>query len=120
MLSQREHEFLDDLTTFRDDFRRAGGVRALHTTEEHYVRSKLDDKYGSRYVLVLRNRIRRHVSTTLEDLLEVVMVDADDPTAGRSGPRSLLPHELEGTLEEIISKIQRRCNFQPSASHSRA
>ena len=42
------------------------------------------------------------------------MVDADDPTAGRSGPRSLLPRKFEGTLEEIISKIQRRSDFQPS------
>jgi hypothetical protein len=42
------------------------------------------------------------------------MVDADDPTVGRSGPQSLFPHQLESTLEEIISKIQRRSDFQPS------
>jgi len=67
MLSRRERAFLNDLATFRDDFRRADGVRGLRTTEEEYVRGRLDDIYGGRYVLVLRNRIRKRASTALDD-----------------------------------------------------
>jgi hypothetical protein len=114
MLSRREREFLNDLAAFRDDFRRAGGVRVLRTTEEAYVRGKLDDIYGSRYVLVLRNRIRKRASTALDDLLELATVDADDPTAGQSGPRSLLPDRFEYTLLEIIRAYLKRPDFRAS------
>ena len=114
MLSRREREFLNDLATFRDDFRCVGGVRGLRTTEEEYVRGKLDDRYGSRYVLVLRNRIRKRASTALDDLLELATVDADDPTAGRSGPRSLLPDRFECRLLEIIRAYRKRTDFRAS------
>jgi hypothetical protein len=112
MLSRREREFLNDLATFRDDFRRAGGVRGLRTTEEEYVRGKLDDAYGSRYVLVLRNRIRKRASTALDDLLDLATIDADDPTSGRSGPRSLLPERFEYNLIEIIRAYRKRTDFR--------
>jgi|GEM_PF-1652456 len=114
MLSRREREFLNDLVTFRDDFRRLGGVRGLRIAEEEYVRGKLDDIYGSRYVLVLRNRIRKRASTALDDLLELATVDADDPTAGRSGPRSLLPDRFEYRLLEIIGADRKRTDFRAS------
>jgi hypothetical protein len=92
VLSQREREFLNDLKAFRDDYRLAGGRRVLGANEERFVRAKLDHKYGSRYVTVLRNRIRRRASKALDDLLEIAMVDADDPTAGTL-LRPLLPPE---------------------------
>ncbi|HYA33512.1 MAG TPA: hypothetical protein VEG65_05905 [Candidatus Bathyarchaeia archaeon] len=114
MLSQREHEFLVDLTTFRDEFRRAGGTMALRETEEHYVRSKLDGKYGSRYVLVLRNRIRKRVCAALDDLRNVAAVYADDPTAERFWPRPLLPYGFEYALMEIIREVMKQSDFQPS------
>jgi len=114
MLSRREREFLNDLATFRDDFRRAGGVRGLRTTEEEYVRGRLDDIYGSPYVRVLRGRIRRRASTALDDLLELATVAADDPTAGRSGPRSLLSDRFEYRLLEIIRAYRKRTDFRAS------
>jgi len=114
MLSRREREFLNDLVTFRDDFRSAGGVRGLRITEEEYVRGKLDDVYGSHYVLVLRNRIRKRASTALDDLLELATVDADDPTAGRCGPRSLVPDRFEYRLLEIIRAYRKRTDFRAS------
>ncbi len=113
-LSRREREFLNDLATFRDDFRHAGGVRGLRTTEDEYVRRKLDDIYGSRYVLVLRNRIRKRASAALDDLLELATVAADDPTARRSGPRSLLPYRFEYRLLEVIGTHQKRTDFRAS------
>jgi hypothetical protein len=102
VLSRREREFLDDLATFRDDFRRAGGVRALHVTEEKYVRDKLDDTYGSRYVTVLRYRIRRRASAALVDLLQLSAVDADDPTVDTASLRSFLPNGFENTLNTLL------------------
>jgi hypothetical protein len=114
MLSRREREVLNDLATFRDDFRRLGGVRSLRITEEEYVRGKLDDVYGSRYVLVLRNRIRKRASIALDDLLYLVTIDADDPIAGRSGPRSLLPDRFEYRLLEIIRAYRKRTDFRVS------
>jgi len=114
MLSRREREFLNNLATFRDDFRRSGGVRGLRITEEEYVRGKLDDVYGSRYVLVLRNRIRKRASIALDDLLDLVTIDADDPIAGRSVPRSLLPDRFEYRLLEIIRAYRKRTDFRAS------
>ncbi len=114
MLSRREREFLNDLATFRDDFRRAGGVRGLRITEEEYVRGRLDDIYGSPYVRVLRGRIRWRVSTALDDLLELATIAADDPTAGRSGPRSLPSDGFEYTLLEIIRAYRKRTDVRAS------
>ena len=114
MLSRREREFLNDLTSFRAAFREAGGVRALRANEEQYVRGRLDDKYGSRYVLVLRNRIRKRVSAALDDLLELAVIDADDPTSGKSGPHSMLPNRLEDRLFEVITANRKRREFRAS------
>jgi len=114
MLSRREREFLNDLTIFRVAFREAGGVRALRANEEQYVRGRLDDKYGSRYVLVLRNRIRKRVSAALDDLLELTVIDADDPTSGKAGPHSMLPNRLEDRLLEVITANRKRTEFRAS------
>jgi hypothetical protein len=114
MLSSREREFLTDVKAFREDYRRAGRSRILRITEECYVRGKLDAKYGSRYVTVLRNRIRRRVSTALGDLFDVATVDADDPIVGTLPLRPLLPDGFERTLIDVIKEHMKRSDFRTS------